>query len=109
MDRACASRRDALDRTQLLGPLTYDLEYPVAKALDCLRRTDRPEMRGVGHQKGHHTAAVQVIHQLDGLDLHLPAVLGVARPSPAYSNHRPQRDLRRQVTEGTDARAVGLL
>ena len=41
--------------------------------------------------------------------LHLPAELGVARPGPTYPHHRSQRDIRRQITEGTDSRAVGLL
>jgi hypothetical protein len=109
VNRVCASRGDALDRTQVLGTLAYDLEHAVAKAVDRLRGPDGSQMGGIGHQEGDDATAIQVIHQFDGLDLYLPAVLGVARPGAAYSHHRPQRDIRRQVTECTDSRAVGLL
>ena len=93
VDRACATRRDALDRAQVLVGLAYDLEHPLAKALDRLCRTDWPEVGGIGHKKGDDAAAIQVIQQLDGLDLHLPTELGVTRPGAAYPHHRPQRDI----------------
>jgi hypothetical protein len=44
VDRACASRRDALDRAQVLWTLADDLEHAVAKAPDCLRRPDRTQI-----------------------------------------------------------------
>jgi hypothetical protein len=66
-------------------------------------------MGGVGHEKSDDATAIQVIHQLDGFHLHLPAILRVARPGAAYPHHRPQRDIHWQVAEGADSRAVGLL
>ena len=50
-----------------------------------------------------------MIRQFEGLDLYLPAMLGVACPGPAYAHHRTQCHICWQVAECTDSRAVGLL
>ena len=87
------------------GLFADHLEHAVAEALHRLRRANRPEMGGVGHQEGHDATPVQVIHQFEGLDLYLPADTGHAVVQvAAYAHHRTQSDLCWQVAEGTDPR-----
>ena len=104
-----ALRGDALDNAQVLGIVVEDLEDAVAEPLDGLGRADGSQVQGVGDQEGDDSTPVEVIDELEGVDAHLPAVLGVADPDATDAHDGAQRHVRRQVTERADSSSVGLL
>src|SRR4051794_9122696 len=89
--------------------LADHLEHTIAKALDRLGCANRTEVGGVGHEKSDDPAAVQVIDELDGADLELPAILSVPGPAAADPHHGAQRDVCGEIPQRTDTRAVSLL
>ena len=100
---------DAFDGAQGLRRLPQHFEHPIAKARDCLRRARRAEVLRIRHEEGHHAAPVEVIDQLKCIDADLPAVLGMTDPRPGQAHDGPQGDVRRQVAQRADPRAIGLL